>query len=169
MFQSRINKSHREILIKKFGDVRVSDSFFDSFRQYYEPYYTEWVKRKTMDSVYVVEEHNVPVAFMKLKIENENEDYADITPVFRPAKRLKICSFKVKSTRKNYGLSKRMMEIVIFEAMFNNVSEIYCTIPFKCHYKCELVNFLRRYKFQRFGMKKSHGIVEDVYIRPVII
>ena len=169
MFQSRINKNHHEILIKKFGDVCLSDSFFDSFRQYYEPYYTEWIKKKTMDPVYVVEEHNVPIAFMKLKIEDENEDYTDITPIVRPAKRLKICSFKVKVARRNYGLSNRMMEIAISEAIFNNVSEIYCTIPSECHYKWDLINFLRRYKFQKFGIKKSHGIVEDAYFRPVTI
>lgn len=167
MFQSRINKSRHEILIKKFGDVRVSDPFFDSFRQYYEPYYSEWVKRKTMDPVYVVEEHNVPIAFMKLKIENENEDYTDITPVFRPAKRLKICSFKVAWG--NYELSKKMIEIAISVAILNNVTEIYGTIPSKCHYKWGLVNFLKKYKFKKSGIKESHGIVEEVYFRPVTI
>lgn len=167
MIQSIINAHHYDIRIKKFGEVRVASPFFDSFRKYHGPYYIEWVKKKFLDPVYVVEENGDPIAFMKLKSEYEDEDYSDITPTFIPAKRLKICSFKVAWG--NYGLSLIMMDIAISKAIFNNVSEIYGTIPIECNYKHDLVNFLHRFGFKKCGLKKSHGIIEEVYSKHVII
>lgn len=163
MIQSIIDANNYDIRVKRFGEIRVSSPFFDSFRKYHGPYYSDWVKKKMMDPVYVVEEHGNPIAFMKLKCENEDEDYSDITPTLVPAKRLKICSFKVEWG--NYGLSVRMMDIAISEALFNNVDEIYGTIPINSHYRHELVNFIHRYGFKKCGIKKSHGIVEEVYLK----
>lgn len=165
MIRSTINANNYDIQIKRFGSVRLSSPFFDSFRKYYGPYYNEWLNRKILDSVYVVEEGDDPIAFMKLKQENEEEDYSDISPMFIPNKRLKICSFKVAWGY--YGLSLRMMDIAISQAIFSNVSEIYGTIPTECDYKQDLVNFLNRYGFKKVGIKESHGLVEDVYLRQV--
>lgn len=165
MIQSIIDANKYDIRIKRFGEVRVSSSFFDSFRRNYSPYYSEWVKKKHLDPVYVVEEGNEPIAFMKLKQENEDEDYSDITPIFNPNRRLKISSFKVAWGF--YGLSLKLMDIAISEAIFNNISEIYGTIPVEADYKIGLVNFLNRYDFKKHGIKKSHGIVEEVYVKKI--
>ena len=162
MIQLVIN-THQNVRIRKFGDVPVWHSFFDSFREYYEPYYSEWVAKKRLDPVYIVEERGNPIAFMKLKNEYENEDYSDISPTFEPDKRMKISSFKVE--RGNYGLSIQLMDMAISEAIFNNMSEVYGTIPKECHYKYDLINFLHRYGFKKHGIKESHGLVEEVYVK----
>lgn len=163
MIQSTIDTKEYDIRIKRFRDINVSSHFFDSFRKYYGSYYSEWVKKKYMDPVYLVEDNNNNlIAFMKLKKENEDENYSDINPVMPPSRRLKISSFKVAWG--NYGLSLKMMDIAISQAIFNNISEIYGTIPINADYKSGLVNFLHRYGFTMHGIKKSHGIVEEVYI-----
>ena len=162
MIQSVINDRHN-IQIKKFGEVSISDCFFDSFRQYYDPYYSEWVKKKSMDPVFIVEDKNHIIGFMKLKHEFENEDYSDIVPALKSDRRLKICSFKVD--RGFYGLSLKLMDMAISEAIFNNMSEVYGTIPKECHYKYDLINFLHRYGFKKHGIKESHGLVEEVYVK----
>lgn len=155
------------IKIKRFGDVKLSDSFFDSFRYYYDPYYSHWTVIKADDPVFIVEKAGRPIAFMKLKIESETEDYSDIRPILRPGTRLKICSLKVEKW--NYGLSIKMMDIAISEAIFKQVSEIYGTIPVNCDYKYELVNFLHKFGFKKVGIKNSRGIIEEVYSRPIFI
>lgn len=163
MIRSIAQANHHDIQVKRFGDVRVSSPFFDSFRKYYGPYYLEWLKKKVMDPIYIVEEGGHPIAFMKLKQENEDEDYSDITPKLIPDRRLKISSFKVAWGF--YGLSLRMMDLAVTEAIFSNVSELYGTIPVDADYRQSLVNFLNRYGFRKHGIKVSHGIVEEVYIK----
>ena len=167
MIQSIIDANNYDIRIKRFGDVSVASPFFDSFRKYYGPYYEEWLLKKFLDPVYVVEDAGKPIAIMKLKLEKEDEDYSDINPVLKPNRRLKISSFKVGWG--HYGLSLRLMDIAISQAMFNNISEIYGTIPINADYKPELVNFLHRYGFRRYGTKISHGITEDVYVKQVTV
>ena len=63
---------------------------------------------------------------LKLKIEDVDEDYSDIIPLFPKAKRLKICSLKVDYTGEKLG--ERFMRIIFDHALENKVDEIYVTI-----------------------------------------
>lgn len=155
---------NHEVQVKAFCDINVNDSFFDSFRKYYNPYYSEWIKKKRLDPVYVAyDKSNRIIGFLKLKIEDPGEDYSDITPTFNPMRRLKICSFKVASF--NYGLSAALMDLAFTQAAFNNISEIYGTVPVICDYKYDLENFIYHCGFVKYGIKESHGLFEDVYVR----
>ena len=71
------------------GDLDINDVFFNSFKEDY-PEYEEWFFRKKNDTVSVIMENNKIKALLKLKIENETEDYSNIIPDFKPKKRLKI-------------------------------------------------------------------------------
>ena len=159
-----VNDSIYDIRLKKLKDVSTSDAFFDSFRDSYEPYYSEWLKKKENDTVFLVESGTSVIAFMKLKIEYDNEDYSDIFPEFSSARRLKISSFKV--VYGNPRLSLRMIDIAISEAMFHKLDEIYVTIPQGKSYSAESGNFLiKRFGFIKYGIKKTGNLIEDVYIK----
>lgn len=59
------------------GDLNINDVFFDSFKKDY-PEYNAWFNRKKNDMVRVVMDNNNNVrALLKLKIENESEDYSN--------------------------------------------------------------------------------------------
>lgn len=155
--------SHHKYTIQKqrLKDIDTDLSFFDSFKSTYSPYYVLWLQKKMQDSVYVSYNDDNIIGFMKLKIENEEEDYSDITPIFLPCKRLKICSLKIESSI--YGLSRQFMEIVLDNAIQKAVSEIYATIAENCIGKEKLIHFLQKYGFKKHGTKFSHGIQEDVF------
>ena len=66
------------------------------------------------------------LSFLYLKVEDENESYMDITPMFSPKKRLKIGTFKVISN--GFRLGERFIKIIFDNALKNHVQEIYVTI-----------------------------------------
>ena len=64
--------------------------------------------------------------FLYLKIEEKDENYNNITPMFIPKRRLKIGTFKVTST--GYKLGERFLKIIFDNALNYGVDEIYVTI-----------------------------------------
>lgn len=155
----------QSILVKKFKHVPLQHQFFDSFREVYGDGFDEWAHSKKEDDVYFVESRGHPVAFMKLKVETEDEDYSDMEPVLSPCRRLKICSFKVALG--NNGLSQQLMEIADSVARFHNCRELYGTVAVNSpHRKQTLKFFCDRMGFQMRAIKKSHGgLIEDVICR----
>ncbi len=145
------------------GNVDFYSPFFDVFREAYDPYFTEWWKRKRNDTVYIVKDQFLILGFLKLKIENINEDYGDITPDMQPKKRLKICSLKVDSSLA-LGLGSYFMQIIFNEAIQHNVAEIYGTVAINSEAKESIVNFLEKWGFFYFGKKFSHNVEEAVYV-----
>lgn len=55
------------------------------------------------------------LSFLYLKVEDENESYMDITPMFSPKKRLKIGTFKVISN--GFRLGERFIKIIFDNAL----------------------------------------------------
>jgi hypothetical protein len=109
-----------------FGDVDLTDAFFDSFRTDYQDF-DRWFNRKADETAYVCTlDSGELVAFLYLKREGVDENYSDIEPPFKRAQRLKICTFKVISN--GYKLGKRFFKIVFDNALRNNVTAIYVTI-----------------------------------------
>ena len=97
------------------------------------------------------------------KIENEQENYSDISPTFSEAKRMKISTFKV-SQYGNY-LGERLLKIVFDNALSNGVKEIYLTIFPKRPEQLNLIYFLKEWGFQRYGKKHSCSGDELVFVR----
>lgn len=145
----------------KFGSINFSDRFFDTFREDYEPYYHIWLNNKANDMVYIANDSKGKIrGLLKTKIETQEEDYSDIKPIFKPAKRLKISSFKADYTGQK--LSQRFLRIIFEEAILNKVDEIYITL-FQTKKKQKwLVEVLTQWGFNFFGKKHNS---EDVYVK----
>lgn len=159
-FIERIHIDHpeyslpRELKIKemKFGDIDVNQIFFDSYREEYEEF-DEWFEKKSkeMATAYIATIDGKVKAFLALKVENEDENYSNTTPLMSPNRRLKICSFKVGVC--GYRLSERFMMIIFQEAMGQSCNEIYVTIFDTYENRRNLMLLLcNRWGFVNYGM-----------------
>lgn len=157
-------KIHRNVIYeeKMMKDIDFQNSFFLSFMDAYSPYYFEWILKKKEDSVLVAYSDEIIVGFLKLKIEDREEDYSQLVPILPPGRRLKISSFKVIDH--DHEVTNTLYHKVITTANENSIGEIYATIPIKKSYTHQLERFLLKRGFKRYGTKTSHGIEEDVYI-----
>lgn len=141
-----------------FGDLDIEDSFFDSFKQDYGSYFEKWFRLKNADIVYVaIDEKNKIKALLKLKLEDEHEDYSDIHPYFPPMKRLKISSLKVGVTGSKLG--ERFLKIIFDEALRFQVEEIYATIYINRHDKERLMQMMATWGFKIVGKKTDGELV----------
>src|SRR5690606_26294545 len=117
--------SHKVLAVKKvdFGEVDIRDSFFDSFRLDYQEF-DKWFNGKSEQPCYVCYSDNQLTAFLFIKIEKPGEEsYSDISPVFKPKKRLKIGTLKVTSN--GYKIGERFLKTVFDNALLFRVEEIY--------------------------------------------
>ena len=147
---------------KHFGDIQLQDSFFDSFRRDYNGF-DLWFNRKSDEIAYVTHKSNHILSFLYVKVEDESENYADITPVFLPKRRLKIGTFKVVSN--GVKLGERFLKIIFDNALRYKVAEIYVTIFDKNDEQRRLIDLLKDWGFTHHGVKNSANGKELVLIR----
>lgn len=147
---------------KLFGEINISDSFFDSFKDDYRGF-EKWFIKKSDETAYVTINRGNILSFLFLKVENRDENYSDITPVFRPKKRLKIGTFKVISN--GVRLGERFVKIIFDNAVQNKVEEIYVTIFNKREEQKRLIGLLEDWGFIFHGTKLSVNGEELVYVR----
>jgi predicted nucleic acid-binding protein len=145
-----------------FGEINLSDSFFDSFKEDYVGF-DRWFLRKSDETAYVTINRGNILSFLFLKVEDEKENYSDLTPVFTPKKRLKIGTFKVISN--GVRLGERFMKIIFDNAIQYNVEEIYVTIFDKREEQKRLINLLEDWGFRLHGTKTTINGSELVYVR----
>ena len=151
---------YRILSVKKelFGNIDVNDEFFDSFRDDY-PSFNQWFNRKCDETAYISRVDTAIAAFLYLKIENEEENYSDISPAFSPKRRLKIGTFKV--TLNGFKLGERFLKIVFDNAIRYHVDEIYVTIFDRTLEHQRLISLLEDFGFSPHGYKKE----ELVFVR----
>ncbi|MCM8833670.1 MAG: hypothetical protein NC816_07130 [Candidatus Omnitrophica bacterium] len=145
-----------------FGNVDINDPFFDTFKQDY-PKFEQWFRKKSNEPVYIsTSESGEILAFLYLKVEDANENYSDIHPIFtQKNKRLKIGTFKVSLN--GFKLGERFLKIVFDNAIQQKVKEIYVTIFDKIDEQRRLINLLEEWGFYKWGQKTSTS--ELVYVR----
>lgn len=155
---------YKVLAVKKqlFGEVNLQDSFFDSFREDYAGF-DKWYNKKSDEVCYVCYQEDVLSAFLFLKIEDENENYSDITPVFTQKRRLKIGTFKVTSN--GFKLGERFLKIIFDNALKQKVNEIYVTIFDKTAEHERLISLLQDWGFEYHGTKSTPTGDEKVYVR----
>lgn len=156
---------YKVLAVKKtyFGNVNVTDHFFDSFRNEY-PDFDIWFNRKADESAYVcAAEDGAIVAFLYLKREGQSEGYSDITPPFRRASRLKIGTFKVVSN--GFKLGERFLKIAFDNAFLYGVDEIYVTAFRKTPEQDRLIRLLEDWGFIDYGIKTTRAGRENVFAR----
>ena len=146
-----------------FGNVDVSDSFFESFRLDY-PDFDRWFNRKADEIAYTCRDNqNRILAFLYLKVEGHNELYSDIHPMFLPKRRLKIGTFKV--VLNGYKIGERFLKIIFDNALKQRVDEIYVTIFETTPEHNRLIDLMSRWGFSHHGVKTSSGRQEAVWRR----
>lgn len=157
-------KDYQVLAIKKeyFGNISLSDEFFDSFKRDYSEF-EDWFNRKADKISYVCKTDNKVDAFLYLKVEDETEPYSDISPSFTPKKRLKIGTFKVNST--GFKLGERFLKIIFDNALQYSVDEIYVTIFNKREEQKRLIYLLEDWGFIYWGIKKTLNGDEKVYVK----
>lgn len=161
-FEHRDLDSNKGVAIRQvvFGKLDFTDSFFDTFKKDYNPYYEIWLKKKAKDNVYVAFKRRRIRALLKLKTEGSEEDYSDIEPQFPPKRRLKISALKVDYTGEKLG--QRFLHIIFRKAIEKRVDEIYVTIVNKSATRRRLINLLEYWGFKFYGIKEKR---EEVYVR----
>ena len=147
---------------KLFGEINLVDSFFDSFKEDYASF-DKWFIKKSDETVYVTINRGNILSFLFLKVEDKDENYSDLTPVFTPKKRLKIGTFKVISN--GVRLGERFMKIIFDNAIQYKVDEIYVTIFDKRDEQKRLINLIEDWGFRLHGTKSTNNGTELVYVR----
>lgn len=147
-----------------FGNIDLSDEFFDGFRGDYEGF-DKWYNGKAgnNEKAYVCYEAGALKAFLFLKIEDSTENYSQINPVFEPKKRLKIGTFKVVSNGLRIG--ERFLKIIFDNARRYKVAEIYVTIFDSRPELLNLIYLLEKFGFVEHGTKTTPSGVEKVFVR----
>lgn len=145
---------------KLFGNIDLRDDFFITLNEDY-PGFERWFLRKSDETAYVTlnRENGLILSFLYLKIEDPDENYHDILPVFKPKKRLKIGTFKVINN--GFRLGERFIKIIFDNALANKVDEIYVTIFDHREEQKRLIELLEQWGFVFWGRKNS----EKVYVR----
>lgn len=145
-----------------FGNIDVSQPFFDSFRADY-PGFDTWFNRKSDEVAYVVENDATLSAFLYVKLEGPEERYDDVQPPFQQGRRLKIGTFKATLT--GHRIGERLLKIAFDNAMRYGVDEIYVTLFEHRTEQQRLVRLLEDFGFVRHGTKTTLAGTEYVYTR----
>ncbi|MBP0903518.1 PIN domain-containing protein [Mariniflexile gromovii] len=153
------------LAVKKvdFAEVDINDSFFDSFREDYCEF-NDWFISKFDKICYVCYSDNNLTAFLYVKVEDEKENYSEISPVFSNKKRLKIGTLKVISN--GYKIGERFLKIVFDNAIQYKVQEIYVTVFNKRQEQVQLIDMLTEWGFVEYGIKTTKNGDEIVFVRP---
>lgn len=147
---------------KLFGELDLNDPFFDTLKEDY-PDFIKWFNKKANEKVYVTRnnENGKLLSFLFLKKEDKDETYLDISPSFKPKKRLKVGTFKVVSN--GIRLGERFMKIIFDNAIAYKVEEIYVTVYDKRDEQKRLIALMEDWGFMFHGTKGDLG--ELVYVR----
>lgn len=170
-FLEKIFSEHPELIDYKvlnvrkehFGQIDLADHFFGSLKEDY-PGFERWFIKKSDEVAYVTvnKDNNLMLSFLYLKIELEDENYTDITPLFESKKRLKVGTFKVINN--GFRLGERFMKIIFDNALANQVQEIYVTIFDHREEQKRLIDLMEQWGFSFWGMKGT----ERVYVRDFV-
>ncbi len=141
------------ISLKKFSEVDIKDTFFDTLRNDYEGF-DIWFNKKACegDSAYVQYDDGKLQAFLYLK--DETGELTDIEPSRPACKRLKVGTFKIEAHKTKLG--ERFVKKITDTAIYNDYDEVYVTIYPKHE---GLVRILKKYGFEESGKKKEELVL----------
>lgn len=155
---------YKVLSVKKeyFGNVDLTHSFFDSFKEDYKEFEV-WFNKKADNISYVCLTDGNVKAFLFVKIEEKTEPYHNVSPPFPPKRRMKIGTFKVTST--GFKLGERFLKIIFDNAILFNVDEIYVTLFDKRPEQKLLINLLEDWGFYYWGVKTTDNGEEKVFVK----
>ena len=91
------------------------------------------------------------------------ENYTNITPLFKPRKRLKVGTFKVVSN--GFKIGERFIKIIFDNALLFGAEEVYVTAFNHGDNKLRLIKLLQDWGFVEYGVKKTNASDELVLVR----
>lgn len=145
---------------KKFSQINLSDTFFDSLKQDYAEF-EHWFAKKADDFAYVFYGDSGWIdGFLYLKI--ENEPLNDVEPPLPHACRLKVGTLKINPHGTRLG--ERFLKKIFDHAVTQGVAEIYVTI-FNKHNA--LVELFQRYGFRQQAIKTTPNGNELVLVKVI--
>ncbi|MGD7009505.1 hypothetical protein [Metabacillus sp. 84] len=155
-------KSYDVLSVKqmKFTNLDLNDTFFDSLKEDY-PGFSSWFTKKNEEKAFVVKYDKAIQAFLYMKIEDKDEDYSIFDTKLKPAKRLKVGTFKI--TKNGFYLGERFFRIILEHALINKVEEIYVTIFPKREEQKKLISFMEDFGFTLCTFNKDTN--EKVFVR----
>lgn len=156
LFQSQIES-------KYLCELDLDDEFFDSLKADYKDF-SEWFKRKANERSFVTFCGSKITSFLLMKIEDESENYGDFLVPFEPARRLKICTFKVDDAGK--GIGEEFLNLVMDRALSEKVLEVYLTVFDEYDY---FIKFLKGYGFNEYTKKKTLKSDGRTYLENVLV
>lgn len=106
------------ILAERFGDLDLSDPFFDSLKSDYREF-PDWFERKHDNEAWVLREGQGILAFLYLKEETGSLD--DVEPPRAAATRLKAGTMKVEAQGTRLG--ERFLRLMFDQALERQVEE----------------------------------------------
>lgn len=146
-----------------FGNIDVSNPFFNTFREAY-PGFEQWFSKKCDEEAYICRSDKGEIlGFLYLKTEDEGENYSDIIPVFKPNRRLKVGTFKVEAT--GFRLGERFIKIIFDNAIERHLNEIYITLFMDRPELKALYDLLNRWGFKEYGFKGMNEKKELVLVK----
>lgn len=157
--------NYKALSVRKtfFGEVDVSDPFFDTFRSSYAGF-DSWFSKKCDQEAYICKKDSNQIqGFLYLKVEGSDESYANISPIFPPKRRLKVGTFKVEST--GFRLGERFIKIIFDNAIEQKVDEIYVTLFTNRPELEALYDLLIRWGFYEYGTKTTADGTEKVLVK----
>lgn len=136
------------ITLRRFADIDLDDTFFDSLKKDY-PGFDNWFEKKTKDGskAYVQYTNRTLQAFLYLKNES-GEALTDVSPARPACCRMKVGTFKIDAH--NTKLGERFVKKVMDAALYMKADEVYVTIYPKHE---GLIRILQRYGFDEGGRK----------------
>lgn len=146
----------KNLSIKKFSEIDLSDPFFDTLIEDYIGF-KEWFERKASESAYVLSDDGIQ-GFLYMKI--EEGPVSDILPSIEDKRILKLGTFKVNPHGTRLG--ERFLKKAFDFGIKNNAESCYVTI-FEKH--IALIELLKIYGFALHGTKATSSGTELVYYK----
>ncbi|WP_342051591.1 MULTISPECIES: N-acetyltransferase [unclassified Cupriavidus] len=150
----------KNLKIKKFAEIDLSDEFFDSLKADYKDF-QKWFEGKAGDgaSAYVFYKNKDRAdGFLYLKIEDGPVD--DIAPPLPAGKHLKVGTLKINAHGTKLG--ERFVKKIFDHALNEGADDIYVTVFAKHE---GLVSLLQRYGFKQHATKTTPDGIELVLVR----
>lgn len=150
-----------DLQLKKFSEINLLDTFFDSLRASY-PEFDTWFRKKSYEGAvaYIYYINGVLADFLYLKV--ENEELSDVEPILSKKKRLKVGTFKVDNESRHTTRGERFMKKIMDKAIAEEVEEIYVTM-FPTEELQKLIAMFEKFGFFHIA-DKNHADGRSEYV-----
>ena len=152
--------SNNNLYRKTFGEIDLSDPFFDSLKADYDKF-EDWFLRKSKEYAFVqYNEQDKLTGFLYFKVEENS--VLDVIPSIIAERILKVGTFKIDAHGTKMG--EQFIKVIMDYALNENVDLCYVTIYEKDRTQ-PLIELVERFGFKKYGIKGSKENHELVLVK----